>query len=73
MRKMRVVWFAMVLLTVSLVNFSAILTNFGPEVANAGCNNDCRAKDCDIGGKDCTCCLIAPGSITCSPCGAWEC
>jgi hypothetical protein len=33
----------------------------------------CFAKPCEIEGKNCVCCLVTIGTISCTPCGQVEC
>lgn len=59
-------------IVISLVNFSAVFTDFGPTPAAA--DMLCKVQPCQIGGKNCLCCLQIPGAISCPfQCGAVDC
>jgi hypothetical protein len=46
---------------------------YGSNVIASEPVTECHAKVCNVDNKLCVCCLIADGSITCSPCGGMSC
>lgn len=66
-KKTRIVKLFIILLAISIAVVSFL---YEVRVAKA---DECHAKSCEIEYKDCVCCLITSGTVTCSPCGAYDC